>query len=219
MATMMNGESYKCPKCQFDLGLDSKAAGQTLYCPQCSTRIMIPTLIAVELPDTKEAQQPVADAVTMQPTVVKKQSLAGRIIAGIVGGCILAIVGTNVISLLIGDIETEKQSSTVSTLSATALFMLWGIGIAIAVIAPRPGKAWRRLLIPSSLLVYAIPLAVFFTFAKASQNMATQSGQMGAGIMAIGGFAASACVSILSFFAGTILLIIGLLVGRDKRQK
>jgi hypothetical protein len=92
---------------------------------------------------------------------------------------------------------------------------MWAVGIVIAVKAPNAGKAWRRLLLTSSVFSFLLPLAgvVFTGVFMATQ---TKGGAEAAGA-AIGGGLASGILGFVGFFLGVVFLLVGLLVGRDKQ--
>ena len=69
-----------------------------------------------------------------------------KIIAGIFGGLLMAIVGMILIILS----TTEFSSS----LGITAFFLLWIIGIVVAIKSERAGKAWKRILMTSGIFLF-----------------------------------------------------------------
>ncbi|MBV6753678.1 hypothetical protein KV580_25510 [Pseudomonas chlororaphis] len=133
-----------------------------------------------------------------------------KILAGIIGGLIMAILTSLVVSI--------AGASNPSSGSAGALVFLvvWAIGIAIGLFAPRVGKAWRRLLLISGVVAFMLPLAgVIFTGSYIAVNT-SHSGAASAGA-AIGGTLVSGALGFVGFFLGVILIIVGFLVGRDKQ--
>lgn len=132
-----------------------------------------------------------------------------KILAGMLGGLIFAILGAFLVSITfaaggIGDVR-----------GAVAFFVCWAVRLAMAVMAPTVGKAWRRLLVTSSIASFLLPLSglVFTGSYVASQ---THSGAAAAGA-AIGGGLVSGALGFVGFLLGVVFLIIGLLVGRDKQ--
>jgi hypothetical protein len=138
-----------------------------------------------------------------------------KILAGIIGGLIIAILGAIEISLA-GAMKMKAASS----LAVIAFFVLLLAGIAMAVMAPSTGKAWRRLLITAAVFSFLLPLsAIVFTGSSVAQSMdagGQYSGAAAAGA-AIGGTFVSGFMGILGFFLGAIFLIVGLLVGREEK--
>lgn len=138
-----------------------------------------------------------------------------KVIAGILGGLIIAIIGTFVV-ILGGASSLGKGAGY----GAIAFFVLWVAGIVIAVMAPSASKAWRRLLITAGILAFMLPLsAIVFTGSQVAGTI-EKGGQHAAaaatGAM-IGGGLVSGIMGILGFFLGAVFLVIGLLVGRDKQ--
>ncbi|MFS2200820.1 hypothetical protein ACCD00_20130 [Pseudomonas sp. Pseusp3] len=135
-----------------------------------------------------------------------------KVLAGLVGGLILAILVTMLVVIAIA------ASPSVSGLKgAIAFFVTWIIAVAIAVYAPTPGKAWRRLLIASGIAAFMLPLSgIIFTGSHIATISGAHSGAVAAGA-AIGGTLVSGFLGFVGFFLGVIFLIIGLLVGRDKQ--
>ena len=130
-----------------------------------------------------------------------------KVIAGIVGGLILAILASILVAI------TFAGGKSGGGAGAMTFFVVWLIGIVVALLAPRAGKAWRRLLICASLLAFMLPLSgIIFT---GSVMATTKSGAEAAGA-AIGGGLVSGFLGFLGFFLGLVFLVIGLLVGRDK---
>ncbi|MBD9566537.1 hypothetical protein [Pseudomonas sp. PDM09] len=135
-----------------------------------------------------------------------------KVLAGLVGGLILAILVSMLVFIAIA------ASPSVSGLKgAIAFFVTWIIAVAIAVYAPTPGKAWRRLLIASGISAFMLPLSgIIFTGSHIATISGAHSGVKAAGA-AIGGTLVSGFLGFVGFFLGVIFLIIGLLVGRDKQ--
>ena len=138
-----------------------------------------------------------------------------KILAGIIGGLIIAIIGTIVITL-----GGASKPSTGGSFGAMAFFVFWIVGIVVAVMAPSAAKAWRRLLITSGVLSFLLPLsAIVFTGSQVASTMEKGGEYAGAAAAgaAIGGGLVSGFMGILGFFLGAVFLVIGLLVGRDKQ--
>ena len=138
-----------------------------------------------------------------------------KILAGIIGGLIIAILGAIVITL-----GGASKTSSGGSYGAITFFVLWIVGIIVAVAAPSAAKAWRRLLITSGVLSFLLPLsAIVFTGSHVASNMLRGGEYAGAAASgaAIGGGLVSGFMGILGFFLGAVFLVIGLLVGRDKQ--
>ena len=138
-----------------------------------------------------------------------------KILAGIIGGLILAILGAIVIA--IGGATNPGKSGSYG---AIAFFILWIAGIVVAVTAPSPAKAWRRLLIASAVFAFLLPLSgVIFTGSHVASTMEKGGQYAGAAATgaAIGGTLVSGFMGIVGFFLGAVFLVIGLLVGREKQ--
>lgn len=120
-----------------------------------------------------------------------------RILAGIIGGFVVTFLITN-FAKLIGASE-----------AVVALIFLagWTISIGIAMKSVNAGRAWRQLLIISSVLSFIMPLAVFIRSTKS-----TEAGEV------IGGLFATGIFSVLFFMLGIAFLVAGLLTGRQSSK-
>lgn len=138
-----------------------------------------------------------------------------KLIAGIIGGIILAALGAMLIAVA-GASNPGKGGVT----GAIAFFVLWIVGLFVAMMAPSVGKAWRRLLISSGVLSFMLPLsAIIFTGSQVASQLDKGGEYAGAAATgaAIGGTLVSGFMGFVGFFLGVVFLVIGLLVGRDKQ--
>lgn len=136
-----------------------------------------------------------------------------KFVAGLIGGLILAVLAATVVGL-------AGAASSGGTGSTWAFLGAWGIALVIALTAPRAGKAWRRLLLISGLMAFMLPLSgIIFTGSyvatKVDHNSAHAAAE--AAGATIGGALVSGALGFIGFFLGVILIISGLLVGRDKQ--
>lgn len=138
-----------------------------------------------------------------------------KTLAGIAGGLILAIVGAVVVAL-----GGASRPASGGSYGVVAFFVFWILGLVVAVMAPSPGKAWRRLLITAAILSFLLPLsAIVFTGSHVAGVMEQGGKHAGAATAgaAIGGTFISGFMGIVGFFLGAIFLVVGLLVGREKQ--
>jgi hypothetical protein len=138
-----------------------------------------------------------------------------KLLAGIIGGLIIGVLGAIVIAL--GGATGSGKSGVYG---AAAFFVLWAVGVVIALRSPSASKAWRRLLITAAVLSFLLPLSgIVFTgshVATTYERGGQYSGAAAAGA-AIGGGLVSGFMGVVGFFLGAIFLTVGLLVGRDKQ--
>lgn len=133
-----------------------------------------------------------------------------KIVAGLIGGLIVAIL-----AMMLAGLVSAGGSKPSGSGGVIVFLLAWGAGIAIAVMAPRAAKAWRRLLLTSAVLSLLLPLAgIVFTGSFMVNH--TKGGAEAAGA-AIGGGLVSGVLGFVGFFMAVVFLIIGLLVGRDKQ--
>ncbi len=134
-----------------------------------------------------------------------------KFVAGLFGGLLFAILGDFVVAVIISAVPEPNES-----ISGITLIILWIIGFVIAFKAERPAKAWRRLLISSAIITFLIPIAGFI---NSTIQVVNSDGTDSAEVigMFVGGGLALGFFAVLSFFLGGVLLIVGLLVGRDKK--
>ena len=138
-----------------------------------------------------------------------------KIVAGIFGGLILAIIGAMLVTITFAA-SPEKGGSW----GAMSFIVFWVVGIVIAVLSKSASKAWRRLLITSAVLSFLLPLSgVIYTgsFMAAHVDKADKYAGAAAAGAAIGGSLVSGFLGFVGFFLGVVFLVIGLLVGRDKQ--
>jgi hypothetical protein len=137
-----------------------------------------------------------------------------KVIAGILGGLILAVLGAILASV------TFAASNRGALFGVISFLVFWVIGIVVALNAKAAAKAWRRLLLSSAVLSFLLPIAaIVFTgsfIATRVPSSGEYAGAQTAGA-AIGGVLVSGFMGFVGFFLGIIFLVIGLLVGRDKQ--
>lgn len=138
----------------------------------------------------------------------------GKIVSGVIGGLLIAALGALVVTVaLISDPESRGQTG------ALAFFLFWVFGLVLALTASRAGKAWRRILLTSAILSFAMPLSSFIFTGSQVNEAATRGGEYAgaaAAGAALGGGLIMAISGFLGFFLGVIFLVLGLLTGRDK---
>ena len=132
----------------------------------------------------------------------------GKLIAGVIGGSLIAFLVYMITNVTASGFDSSREPNLI------IFGLAWVVSIVIAILSPRPAKAWRRMLIILALVSFTMPLAsMFFAVGGISQS---DSGAEAAGAAVAGGV-----ISILSgffaFFMGGISLIIGLLIGRDPK--
>lgn len=117
----------------------------------------------------------------------------GKLIAGVVGGIVAAAFGVPWMGILLSnfDVAVERSLSIWVTLFIAT-------SVVAAVTAGRPAKAWRRVLIGAAVC----SLGLSFTHLLSAANDTGSSGTVG----------------VVSFFFGVVLLLIGMLVGRDTKD-
>lgn len=191
--------TFTCPHCKQHLEAPPEMAGEQLSCPTCKKELKIPTAMPVKL--------------TTQP-----KPMGGKIIAGVVGGFILAMLAANVASVVFGDPTAKEQSKAFTAMSGFVFLGLWAGAIYFSIQADCAAKAWRRLLITSACLSFSMPLAGMLMAGKAAYHYETKGHHLESAAMAGAGGIAAIALGILGFFLGAIFLTIGLLVGRDNKK-
>jgi cytochrome c oxidase assembly factor CtaG len=136
-----------------------------------------------------------------------------KILAGILGGLILAILGAMLVTV------TFAATKNGSGIGVAAFFVMWVAGIIIALTAPAAAKAWRRLFLSSAVLSFLLPLSglIYTGSYVASMDSTAEHATAAAAGAAIGGTLVSGFMGFVGFFLGIVFLILGLLVGRDKQ--
>ena len=138
-----------------------------------------------------------------------------KVLAGIIGGLILAVIGAILVTVTFAASPGKGGSW-----GAISFLAFWVVGIVVAIRSASASKAWRKLLISSAVLSFLLPLSgLIYTgsfMAKHVDTNAQYAGAQAAGA-AIGGGLISGFMGVVGFFLGVVFLVIGLLVGRDKQ--
>lgn len=192
---------FTCPHCQQRFDAPAEMAAQAVDCPTCHRRIRVPS----------------AEPVVLQPPPTPKP-IAGRVVAGIVGGLLVATLAANICTAVIGNPLAKTQGAGVMAVSAAVFFGLWAGAVVVALKADRAARAWRRLLIVGACLALALPLAGFVLAGKMAHHYAAKGSDIQGAMAAGAGGIAAIVMGVLGFFLGAILLVVGLLVGRDKQK-
>lgn len=138
-----------------------------------------------------------------------------KIIAGILGGLIIAIIGAAFVTTAFAA-SPEKGGSW----GGMSFLIFWVVGIAVAILAKSASKAWRRLFLTAAVLSFLLPLSgviytgSFIANVDSADKYASAAATAGA---TVGGGLVSGFLGFVGFFLGVVFLIIGLLVGRDKQ--
>lgn len=191
--------SFTCPHCKQHLEAPPEMAGEQLSCPTCRKDLKIPTVAPVKL-----AAQP--------------KPKGGKVVAGVVGGFVLAILASNVASVVFGDMTAKEQSMAVNAVTTVIFFGVWTCSIYLSIRAERAAKAWRKLLISSACLSFSMPLAGMIIAGKAAYHYEAKGRHLESAAMGAAGGVFTIALGIFGFFLGSIFLIIGLLVGRDNKK-
>lgn len=138
-----------------------------------------------------------------------------KFIAGFLGGLILAVLGAVLVTTAFSA-SPERGGSW----GGIAFFIIWVLGMVVALGAKTLAKAWRRLLLSSAVFSFLAPIsAIMYTGSFMATQIDTTSEYAGAQAAgaAIGGGLISGFMGFVGFFLGVVFLIIGLLVGRDQQ--
>ena len=131
--------------------------------------------------------------------------------AGIAGGLIIGML----IHMLYGMATADYGQPGVNPtywpflISSITIFLL-------ALTAHRPAAAWRRVLVCLSLVLFAFPVFGFFMATGLAAGSEDVGGQIAGAV--VGGTIATIASS-FAFVFGVIVLIVGLLIGRDNRVR
>ena len=131
----------------------------------------------------------------------------GKLSAGLLGGLPVACLGNVALSILSLDVLPRGVVNGVSLLA------LWGGALAMALCADSSVNAWRRLLITSTVLCFAIPASAVILSMRQIQQAHGQGEVIGA---LIGGSFVSVLLGIAGFFFGAIFLVTWVLLGRKR---
>jgi len=135
-----------------------------------------------------------------------------KIIACIFGGLLLGVLG---IFLATAFAASNKGGA----IGAISFLIFFGIAILISISSENGAKAWRRILITSSIISFLLPIsAIIYSFSFMATKIDRSDEFAGAQAVgaAIGGSLVTGLYSIFGFFLGVVFLIIGLLIGREK---
>ena len=118
--------------------------------------------------------------------------MLGKLIAGLVGGVLVAAFAVPLTGII-----AARTGASVDHLVPILILIVVASAIGVAVISQRPAKAWRYLLICAGSLSLILSL---IHIGLLDNTTFTSAG-------------------LVSFIAGVILLLVGLLVGRDIHLK
>jgi len=138
-----------------------------------------------------------------------------KVLAGLIGGLILAILGTLLVTINLAAVAAKGGNW-----AAIGFFVFWAAGFVIALMAKSAPKAWRHLLLTSAVFSFLLPLlGIVYTSSYMTAKVEPAGAHAGAQAAraAIGGGLISGSLGFIGLFLGAVLLIIGLLVGRDKQ--
>jgi hypothetical protein len=131
--------------------------------------------------------------------------IIGKILAGIIGGLLVGV--------LAGFFLTYAAHAP--GLGANAILIGWALSLVWCLVAKTAGKAWRYMFVTSALLCFLMPIAgMLFTGHLLEGN---STGAEMAGTVTVGALF-SGILGFAGFFLGAVLLVIGLLCGKDKPQ-
>jgi len=200
----MTDISFYCGHCGQHLDAPPEMAGEQLACPACNKPIRVPGT------ETNVSEQ----------TPTARGPLVWRVMAGIVGGLIIATLAVNIFNLLFADPAAEEPGPVVTALSGVLFFGLWIGAIILGIRSLRAARAWRHLLIPSGILSLVLPLAALVTTGRMASAAAAKGGEMAeleAGAYAAGGTIFAIVIGFFGLILGAIFLAVGLLVGKNPK--
>ena len=138
-----------------------------------------------------------------------------RAICGIVGGMVLAMVGS---ALFTRAMVYYPQMH--GQMHKTLIYIRWALGFVLAIGAPTGAKAWRRLLLICGIGCLGLPLVAIVstgagiaTTIPADPSLSDAAEATG---RALGGGVVAALSGFVGFFLGAIFLVAGFAVGRNK---
>jgi len=120
--------------------------------------------------------------------------VVGKVVAGIVGGFVVAAFAANILNLVAG-----------STVAGFVLIGSWVLALVLAIRASSGARAWRWLLICAGALSFLVPLATLMRTTRQTD-----------GVEVLGGIVATGIFAVVFFLLGLAFLVIGFAVGRDK---
>ena len=135
--------------------------------------------------------------------------MLSKIIAAIVGGFIISMVGSMLVGLSVG------AGAEGGGIASNAFFVLYIVSFVVSLRSNSSKQAWKRLLITASILSFLLPISsMLFTgmfIAEETSGAAEAAGGL------IGGALVTGITGVFGFFMGVIFLIIGLLI-KDQKE-
>ena len=132
-----------------------------------------------------------------------------KFISGMIGGSFVAMVGVVHITLLFSNMIQNNANK--DDIILYLFLILWVITMIIAILTSSAIKVWRRFIITTALLIIFMPISTTISFIPLS-DIPLKDGDL-AFLTAL---TTSASVAFITFLPGVLLLIVGLLIGRDK---
>tara|TARA_B100000965_G_scaffold348632_1_gene321348 strand:- start:183 stop:608 length:426 start_codon:yes stop_codon:yes gene_type:complete len=133
-----------------------------------------------------------------------------KIIAAIVGGFIISMVGSMLVGLSVG------AGAEGGAIASSAFFVLYIVSFVVSLRSNSSKQAWKRLLITASILSFLLPISsVLYTGMFIAEETSSAAGAAGG---LIGGALITSITGIFGFFMGVVFLIIGLLIKDEKES-
>lgn len=133
----------------------------------------------------------------------------GSRFAGIVGGFIIGVVVYFAMTWLL-----IRANRIPSGINAIVIPIAMIVGARFSSRCASTAKSWRKMLIASGVTILLLPVLSFLSWMI---GIGQSAGTHGAAGEAVAGFVAFGLVSFVSLILGGIVLLIGLLVGRDQK--
>ena len=136
--------------------------------------------------------------------------MLSKILAAILGGFIISMIGSALVGLSVGAGVEGGETASI------AFYVFYVVSFVVSLRSNSSKQAWKRLLITASILSFLLPVSsMLFTGIFIAEE--TSGGAEAAGGL-IGGALVTGITGVFGFFMGVIFLIIGLLIKDEKER-
>ena len=132
-----------------------------------------------------------------------------KILAAIIGGFILSIIGSTLVGLSVGAGVKGGE------IAGYAFFVFYIVSFVVSLWSNSSEQAWKRLLITASILTFLLPVSSMLFTGIFILEQTSGTSEAAGGL--IGGALVTGITGVFGFFMGAVFLIIGLLI-KDKKE-
>ena len=135
--------------------------------------------------------------------------MLGKILAAIIGGCVVSTLGSALVGIGVG--AGEKGAA----IAFASFFVFYAYSFLISLRSASSSKAWKWIMIHASILCFLLPISSMFFTGIFIAEQTSGTAEMAGGLL--GGAVMTSIIGFFGFFLGIVFLVIGLLVGNKNK--